>query len=78
MTVQVRAKFWVKSIVHHHNGNPQSDQSGDVILVPVFGDENKPWSKFTPQGEIKMTITNPSALTAFELGKAYLVDFTPT
>jgi hypothetical protein len=74
---KVRAKFFVKQIINHHNGDPNADQAGEVVLGPVYDDANKDWSKWTPQGEIKMTITNPAALDAFELGGQYFVDFTP-
>lgn len=76
----VRAKFWVKEIAHHHNGNPNADQAATVKLAPVYDDgtkQNKDWSKYTPQGEISMMVTNPDAIAKFELGKAYFVDFTP-
>lgn len=76
--MNVRAKFWVTSITHHHNGNPAADQSATVKLSPVYDDENKDWSKWTPQGEISMMITNPTAIAAFFLGAKYFVDFTPT
>lgn len=76
MSAQVRAKFFVTQIINHHNGNAESDQCGEVKLAPVYDDANKDWSKWTPQGEIKMTITNPKALEAFDLGGQYFVDFT--
>ena len=71
----VRAKFWIKAINNAHVG-------GDGIFVevqmaPVYDDANKDWSKYTPQGEIKMSITNPAAVAQFELGKKYYIDFTP-
>lgn len=50
-------------------------------MAPVYGSDAKPankdWSKYTPQGELKMTITNPGAIEQFELGKEYYLDFTP-
>ena len=72
----VRAKFFVSKIEHLHTPNP-GDMIANVFLQPVYGDspENKRWSKYTPQGEIKMTITNPGAVQQFEIGKAYFVDF---
>jgi hypothetical protein len=74
--MKVRAKFTVNSIQHHHT--QQADAvCAEVKLAPVYGDENKPWSQYTPQGQITMTITNPAAVAAFELGKPYFVDFTP-
>ena len=74
---KVRAKFFVTSKTYHHNGNPEADQAGEVRLSPVYGDGNEGWSKWTPQGEIAMTITNPAALEAFGLGDTFFVDFTP-
>lgn len=72
----VRAKFYVTSIQHHHTPRREA-VCAEVKLAPVYGDENKPWSEATPQGSISMLITNPAAIDAFELGKAYFVDFTP-
>lgn len=52
-----------------------------VTLQPVYGGDddaaNKEWSKWTPSGEVSMTITNPLAYDQFKIGKAYWVDFTP-
>lgn len=76
----VRAKFFVKSIQAMTNGNPQHDQSSEVKLAPVYGqngdDVNASWSRFTPSGEISMLITNPAAVDQFELGGEYFIDFT--
>ncbi len=38
---------------------------------------NKSWSKWTPSGQLSITITNPDAIDAFEKGNAYYLDFTP-
>jgi hypothetical protein len=75
----VRAKFWVREIHQHHTNDPTA-VSATVKLAPVYDDgtkQNKDWSKYTPQGEISMMITNPGAIEQFELGKSYFVDFTP-
>ena len=76
----VRAKFFVSSI--NHVGTPGSDPYATVTLSPVFGGygdgkDNESWSKYTPSGKIEMSITNPKAIDAFAIGKAYFVDFTP-
>ena len=75
---KVRAKFQCVGI-NQMFGNP--DGSAEVRLIPVYGSSSNPanaeWSKWTPSGEIKMLITNPPAIEAFELGKEYFVDFTP-
>lgn len=48
-----------------------------VKLSAVTGDENKPWSQFTPQGTVELHITNPAAVAQFVVGGVYYVDFTP-
>jgi len=49
-----------------------------VTMQPVYDEgENSQWSKYTPSGELHLTITNPDAYKQFELGKAYFVDFSP-
>ncbi len=49
----------------------------EVQFQAVMGDENKEWSKWTPSGQVTMTINNPAALAQFEVGKDYFLDFTP-
>lgn len=76
---RVRAKFFVKSI--RQLGTPGSDPVAEIEMSPVFGSygdgaANETWSKYTPSGELKMVITNPAAIDAFEIGKAYYLDFT--
>lgn len=80
--MKVRAKFFVTAVTHFHNGAPGADQAGEVKLAPVYqgldgNPANADWSKWTPQGEIKMTITAPAALDAFAPGQQFFVDFTP-
>lgn len=70
----VRAKFWVEGIHHAHTSSPDY-VFATVTLKPVFDDANKEWSKATPQGEIKMSITNPGAVEQFALGEQYIVTF---
>lgn len=80
--MNVRAKFFVSEI--KHAGTPGSEPVATVVLSPIFGtydkkneEANKTWSKYTPSGKIEMVITNQAAIEAFEIGKAYYVDFTP-
>lgn len=52
----------------------------EVTLNPVVtsedDDPNKSFSKYTPDGEIKLSITNPEAFSQFVPGEIYDVDFT--
>jgi hypothetical protein len=57
-------------------GEAKPVDSEEVRFLPVAGPGNEAWSKWTPGGEIRMSINNPSAVAAFEVGKDYFVDFT--
>lgn len=75
-TQMVRAKFVVQvgsKKVH------ESDGCGTVHLLPVYSGskENDEFFKYTPGGQIDLTIMNPNAMAQFEEGKEYYVDFTP-
>jgi len=37
--------------------------------------DNMDWSKWTPTGSISMTVTNPEAVAAFEVGSFYRLSF---
>ncbi len=62
----VRAKFKC------YGSDPQT---GLVTFQAVTGEGNETWSKWTPSGQIQMSITNSEALKQFEVGKDYLVTF---
>jgi hypothetical protein len=47
-----------------------------IVLSAVGGPANRTWAKLTPQGRVEMTIDNPEAVSRFEIGKTYYVDFT--
>lgn len=74
----VRAKMKVVAITPFHTSGPDEVNS-EIRLMALYGDDpaNKTWSKYTPSGEVRMVVTNPSAIEAFELGKSYYLDFTP-
>ncbi|MBY5763641.1 hypothetical protein HFO06_11130 [Rhizobium leguminosarum] len=73
----VRAKFQCMSITYFAHGGPFNQAEIRFNAIYGTGEENKSWSKWTPSGELKMMVTNPSAIEAFELGKSYYLDFTP-
>ncbi len=76
--MNVRAKFQCQSINHIMTHSP-GEQTAILTFAPVYGNgkENESWSKYTPQGKLEMTVTNPAAVAAFEVGKSYYLDFTP-
>lgn len=79
--MDVQAKLRVTRKSELENGAVGGVQPGavEVTLQPVYAEDgpNKSWSKWTPSGECRLTITNPDAFKQFELGKEYLVTFSP-
>jgi hypothetical protein len=46
----------------------------DVTMQAVYDDgANGSWSKWTPSGELRMSVTNPEAFKQYVLGKAYFL-----
>lgn len=68
----VRAKFKVESKLIDVNGTT-------INLVPVIGpsEENKNFYKWTPSGNIKLTVVKDETAVQFIIGDDYYVDFTP-
>jgi galactose mutarotase-like enzyme len=77
--MSVRAKFFVSEkaqTADQGGGEPNAT----IKLRPVIGGdnpENAEFYKWTPTGEIVLSIVNKVAAEQFELGKQYYVDFTP-
>lgn len=75
----VRAKMKCYAVQRLMDGKPDTEVA-EIRMMPVYDDgdpANKTWSKATPSGEVRLFITNPAAIDAFEPGKSYFVDFTP-
>jgi hypothetical protein len=66
----------VESSLHPSQGDHRK-----VTLQPVYGGDddaaNKEWSKWTPSGQLELTITNPEVWPDLVIGRAFFVDFTP-
>jgi hypothetical protein len=76
MTVQAKMR-----VTGRHEFTSVSKDAGitqvTVHMQPVYDEgANSQWSKYTPSGELHLTITNPEAYNQFVLGKAYLLTFT--
>lgn len=79
--MSVQAMFYVKEINHRATGQPEQ-VNVEVKLAAAFGsylnglpEGNSDWSKWTPAGELSMTITNPAAVDQFEIGSVYRLTF---
>jgi hypothetical protein len=71
--MSVRAKFRVYSVTDYGN-----QKQVTLSAVADNGGSNKSWAKYTPSGELKMTIDNPEASDQFAPGQHFFLDFTPT
>ena len=79
--MSVQSMFYVKEINHRATGQPEQ-VNVEVKLAAAFGsylnglpEGNSDWSKWTPAGELSMTITNPAAVDQFEIGSVYRLTF---
>jgi hypothetical protein len=79
--MSVQAMFYVKEINHRATGQDDS-VNVEIKMAAAFGgylkglpEGNGDWSKWTPSGELSMTITNPAAIEQFELGAVYSLTF---
>ena len=77
----VRAIFYVTEMHHRVTGDP-SAVNVQIKLSAAFGtylkglpEGNGDWSKYTPSGELAITITNPAAIEQFEIGEVYSLTF---
>lgn len=70
----IRGKFRVTTITRNHY-NPNS---AEVVLEALYSQtpEDNSYAAATPSAKIVMQITNPAAVNALPLGKAFYVDFT--
>jgi hypothetical protein len=71
----IRAKFVVNSIERSRYAN-----SDTIRMLAIYDDstaENRRFSKATPSGKLEMIISVPEALSEFELGREFYLDFTP-
>lgn len=78
MTVQ--AMFYVKEINHRYTSD--ASVNVEVKMGAAFGtylkglpEGNGDWSKWTPSGDLAITITNPAAVEQFEVGEVYSLTF---
>lgn len=83
---QVRAKMAVNEIRRYRGsvrnpetGNWDSAEMQAVKLNAVAGGsaEDNTYAQATPAATVDISITNPTTVGFFELGKSYYVDFTP-
>lgn len=76
--MNVRAKFKCESVTAYEGAEDGSSCNVEITLRAVIsGPENEQWSRWTPNGVLTMTITNPAAAKAFFPGSEHFLDFSP-
>lgn len=70
------AKFWVSSITRCMSSDNETF-SEMLVFNAVYsgeeGSENKQWAKWTPSGELRMTIDNPGAQNIFRVNQEVFI-----
>ena len=71
---EVRGKFTVTAVTDRSATSTYKE----IELQAQYSDtpEDNSYSAATPQGSIKMTVTNPAAVEALPIGGVFYVDFT--
>lgn len=78
---QTRLKMHVEGVVtiNDKDGNANSE---NITLRAVYGslgneEANKVWSKYTPSGELRFSVTNPNVMGTIKQGQFYFADLIP-
>ncbi|MBL8924113.1 MAG: hypothetical protein JNJ54_34980 [Myxococcaceae bacterium] len=81
-----RAKCRITGVHQMSSVTPNPDGTTPVTTVqvtlqPVYGGDddeaNRQWSRWTPSGQLQLSITNPLIFPELVPGRAFFVDFTP-
>lgn len=78
--MKVLAKFKCNSVEISAGGvtaDGKTKFQEKVSFSPVYGDANKPWSEFTPNGQFWMLITNVACHGQFTPGEDYMLTIEP-
>lgn len=74
----MRAKMRITSITQHENCEVLTFNAvAKSTSYPEDGiDEDNTYAKFSPSGELKLTVANPALIGKFKPGEKYYLDFT--
>lgn len=73
----IRAKFKLQEVKEFANSSSKHLRFTAVCLADNEVEENRRYHKYTPSGELTISIDNPPAFGQFKLGDFYYLDFTP-
>ena len=80
MSAVLRMKMSVASVKHVCDPEGKIAQE-EIELMAVYGKEgtaNAQWSKWTPTGNLRFTVSNPDAFKKVLPGQFFFVDLVPT
>lgn len=72
--MSVRAKFIVSEKKESHS-TPEAVFTITMTPVTSGSEENDTFYKYTPGGQLVLSVLNPAAAAAFEVGSQYYLDF---
>lgn len=73
----VRAKFRLQSVTEVAGSTTKQLRFSAVSPSDGEIEENARYHKYTPNGDLTMSVDNPPALEQFKCGESYYLDFTP-
>lgn len=62
----IAARFFIDEITEHSRFVGIRVKLAPVTASGARGEHNREWSKFTPSGEIVLSVTNPAAMEWFK------------
>lgn len=79
MSAIIRAKMYVNTVsLHDYGGETKTEEvTLSAVTSSVEGSANKQWAKYTPSGQLKMSIDNPLAQGRMKPGQYFYVDLIP-
>lgn len=78
MSVTMRAKFQVSKVERFAECDRITCNAVAAKTYPADGsDEDNTYARFSPQGELTLTIENPALLGKIQPGRKFYLDFTP-
>ncbi|MBR1198805.1 hypothetical protein JQ574_22675 [Bradyrhizobium sp. AUGA SZCCT0158] len=76
--ITMRAKMQVSKVERFNGSDRITCNAVAAKSYPEDGsDEDNTYAKFSPSGELSLTIANPALLGVIEAGQKFYLDFTP-
>jgi hypothetical protein len=74
MEMRLKAKFRIDGVASQGGADQESREILSASAVTSESPENATWSRYTPSGQLTMTITNPAAFGAFAPGQEVYIE----